>query len=141
MDYSKLADEFLSKMRLLHRAKLQKSIDEALQGETHVLHYLAYHENGALPGEISSQMNVSSARVAQTLNSIEKKGWITRRIDTSDRRRILVNLTPEGKAEADKHLMFALNLVSDMLKQLGEQDAKEYVRITARLADIFNKTE
>ena len=141
MDYTMLAYEFMSKMRQLHRAKTQKSIDEALQGEAFVLHYLAFQTNEAMPGEISSQMNVSSARVAQTLNSIEKKGWITRRIDINDRRRILVNLTPEGKSEADKHVSFVLGLVSDMLKLLGEQDARDYVRITGKLTDIISNTE
>jgi DNA-binding MarR family transcriptional regulator len=141
MDYSILAAEWLSKMRPLHSAKLQKNINEALRGEIYALHFLVFHDGEALPGEISNEMNVSSARIAQTLNGMEKKGWISRRIDTSDRRRILVNLTPEGKLEAKKHMDTALGHIAKMLALLGEQDAKEYVRITGRLAEIIRDNE
>ena len=139
MDYSILAGELLNKMRSLHRASLQKSIDEALQGETYVLHYLNNSDGEVLPGEISNEMNVSSARIAQTLNSMERKGWITRRIDTGDRRKILVGLTPEGITEAEAHLKKAVDQVTKMLTLLGERDAKDYVRITGKLAEIISQ--
>ena len=137
MDYSNLANELLEKMHSFRRAKPQKSIDESLQGEAFVLHYLAQHGEGVLPGEISNEMRVSSARIAQTLNNIEKKGWITRQIDTNDRRRILVNLTPEGKTAAEKHHQAISNLAIKILSMLGEHDAKEYVRIMGRLAELL----
>ena len=139
MDYSGLAIELLNKMRLLHKAKSQRCIDEALQGEAFVLHYIMLNDNDVLPSEISDEMNVSSARIAQTLNNIEKKGWITRQIDPNDRRKILVRLTPEGKTKAEKHHQAVISLAEKMLGLLGEHDAKEYVRITGRLADMVSK--
>lgn len=139
MDYSKLAVELLSKMQSLRKAKPQRNIDEALQGEAFVLNYIASHGDEVIPGEIGQEMNVSSARIAQTLNSIEKKGWITRQIDTSDRRKIIVKLTPEGKNEAEKLNQRVMDIATKMLAQLGEHDAKEYVRITGKLADTCSK--
>ena len=138
MDYSILAAELLHRMRSLHSARMQKSIDEALQGETYVLHYLSCHEGEALPGEISNEMNVSSARVAQTLNGMENKGWISRRIDPRDRRKILVSLTDKGKTKAEEYFRNVVELVTKMLTLLGERDAEEYVRITSKLADIIS---
>ena len=140
MDYMNLANELMSNMRLLHSAKMQKKVDEALQGETYVLHYLAYRDAETLPGDISIQMNVSSARIAQTLNNMEKKGWITRRIDSGDRRKIIVSLTAEGRMEEAKHTKTILGLVSEMLSLLDVQDALDYVRITGKLAEIISKT-
>ena len=134
-DYSALAVELLEKMHDLHSAKQQKDIDEALRGEAVALHYLAHHNGKVSPGQIVSEMKVSSARIAQTLNSVEKKGWITREIDPSDRRKVLVALTPTGEDAAAEHLQRITDLTTKMLALLGEKDAKEYVRITGKLAE------
>jgi len=141
MDYSKLALELIKKMYLLHRATPQKSIDEAMQGEAYVLHFIAERGSNVMPGEIGGAMNVSSARVAQTLNNIESKGLIVRQTDVNDRRRVLVSLTPEGRSAAEKHQQNLLSLVTEMLKLLGERDAREYVRITGKLADAISKND
>ena len=139
MNYSLLALELLQKMQTIHRARPQKYIDEALRGEVFVLRYIAGHGDEALPGEIGNEMNVSSASIAQTLNSMEKKGLLTRRIDPNDRRRILVRLTRNGKYAANKHHSNAIELAAKMLDLLGEEDAREYVRITGKLADIVDR--
>jgi len=139
VDYPNLAMELLEKMQSLRRARPQRNITEALQGEAFVLHYIANHSPEVLPSEIGHEMDVSSARIAQTLNRIEEKGWITRQIDINDRRRILVRLTPEGKAAAENHRRIVLGIAAKMLSLLGEDDATEYVRITGKLADLIVK--
>lgn len=136
MDYSRLAVEFLEQMYSFRKIKPLKSIDESLQGEIFAINYIAIHGDDVLPGEISNDMDVSSARVAQTLNNLEKKGLITRRIDPNDRRKILVTLTPEGKTFSEMHRKHILETVVKMLEMLGEDDAREFVRIMARLVKI-----
>ena len=138
MDYPALAAELLGNMQSLRKAKAQKHIDESLHGEAFVLHYIANHDGDVLPGEIGGEMGVSSARIAVTLNGLESKGLITRHIDLSDRRKILVGITPEGKALAEKQQQAVLEGASKMLALLGEQDAKNYVRIVGRLSEIMS---
>jgi len=137
LDYSGLAVDMLEQMRYLHGVGPQKSIDDVLQGETFVLLCIAHHGGETLPGAISAEMNVSSARIAQALNSTEKKGWITRKIDPCDRRRILVALTPAGNGVVEERMQMMHDLARKMLERLGKDDAKEYVRILGRLVDIF----
>lgn len=139
MDYTKLATELLAKMRSLHKARSQRGISESLQGEAFVLHYVAYHDGGVLPGDISQEMGVSSARIATALNRLEDKGFVTRQIDRGDRRRILVDVTKEGRDVAKKHWQSMLGATENMLKFLGEHDAKEYVRIKSKLADMISE--
>jgi len=137
MDYEKLADELLCKMQSLHRAGPQRNIDESLRGEAMILHFISRRGCGVLPGEIGQEMGVSSARVAAALNSLEVKGLITRQIDKSDRRRILVSITPEGSALEARQFLEIVGEVARMLELLGERDAKEHVRIMGRLAEIL----
>ena len=138
MDYSDLVADLLNSMHSFHKAKSQKNINEAIQGEAFVLCYIASRGNDVLPGEIGQEMAVSSARVAVALNRLEQKGLVTRRIDTNDRRKILVGITQEGKVFAEKHQQSVLRVASKMLELLGEHDAKEYVRIMRKLAEILS---
>lgn len=138
MDFEKLSEEFLRNNRLLHKARPHKNINDAFQGEAFILHFIAENGDNVLPGEISNVMDVSSARVATALNSLENKGLVTRQIDKEDRRRILVSLTQKGKDVANEHRQIVIKATAKMLGLLGEHDAKEYVRITERLAEIVS---
>ncbi|MCL2491743.1 MAG: MarR family transcriptional regulator [Coriobacteriia bacterium] len=137
MGYDDLAAELMDEMKSLHSIKPQQHINEAFRGEAFILDYIATHEGTVLPSEIGHVMDVSSARIANALGNLEKKGLITRRIDTGDRRRILIELTAHGKEMAHKHHQAILGVVSKMLSLLGEDDAKEYVRINKRLSQIL----
>ncbi|MCL1855471.1 MAG: MarR family transcriptional regulator, partial [Clostridia bacterium] len=119
MNYTGLAAELLNGMQSLHKAKSQRNMNEAMQGEAFILGYIARRDQDVLPGEISQEMGVSSARVAAALNSLEKKAWITRRIDEKDRRKILVGITPEGKEVAGEHQRNVLSAAAGMLALLG----------------------
>jgi Transcriptional regulators len=139
MDYSELASELMQKMYKMRQTRTNKQIDESMQGERFVLQFIASHTDYVLPSEISNTMGISSARIAAALNSMEQKGLITRQIDSNDRRQILVGLTPEGKALANEQHQKTMEALTNTLRQLGEHDAREYVRIIGRLAEFASQ--
>jgi DNA-binding MarR family transcriptional regulator len=87
---------------------------------------MVYHDDSALPSELAAAMNTSSARVAMALKSLEKKGFVTRRIDTGDRRKINVSLTPRGRELVESHKEEMHRKMERILCQLGEADAREF---------------
>ena len=133
MDYRELAVEFMKTSHSMHKGRGQKKISDSMQGESFVLYYIANNEN-ATPSDISNEMNISSARIAATLKSLENKGLIIRRIDVEDRRRILIDLTEKGKIQVEQHNEMIMNTITNMLKFLGEEDAKEFLRILKKLS-------
>lgn len=135
MDYTHLAQEFMGIMHQLRKRGPQKQISDSMHGETFVLLYINRHEGNVIPSEISNELGISTARVAATLNSLESKGLITRRIDVDDRRRILVEVTPAGKEQVEEHFRMVLKTTENMLRYLGDDDAREYVRIMKRLSE------
>lgn len=137
MNYEELAEQFLETSYQFQKGGHQKKIDGVMRGEIFVIIYIAQNGRSVLPSEISNAMGISTARIAAALNNLEKKGLITRQIDVSDRRKILVDLTPAGKALAEEHRLMALKTTTRMLELLGEQDAKELVRIMVRLTDLM----
>ena len=136
MDYEQLAGELMQKMFLMGNARPNMDIAESMRGEMIVLQYIIRRGCPVKPSEISRAIQRTTARVAATLNGLEKKGLITREIDEGDRRRILVKLTPAGRATVEERHREVMCMVSQMLSMLGEEDAREYVRLTGRLADI-----
>jgi len=141
VDYKKLAAELINGMDAVHKMKPQKNITNALRGEAFALVYIQNKGGNALPGEIGQKMQVSTARVAAALNNLEKKGLITRRIDPDNRRQILVGITENGRELAKKHQENVLEMSAKLLELLGEHDAKEYVRIMKRLAELLPDVE
>ena len=137
MDYRKLAEEFLVHMYLFRKNRPQKRIYDSLQGEAFALHSIV-SSGDTTPSEISEDIELSGARVAAILNSLENKGYITRQIDKSDRRRILVTITEAGKIKEMEYRNEIINLTVAMLKRLGDKDAGEYIRITKKLVDLSN---
>ena len=81
----------------------------------------------------------STARIAVVLNTLEKKGYITRAIDPSDRRRVLVSLTPAGAEYIQGVRRQLRQRMRVLLEELGEADAKEYLRITERMLSITQR--
>ncbi len=139
MDYIDLATQFLENLFKLKRHGHQKKFNECMQGEAMAILYILRRKNIVMPSDISNDMKISSARVAAMLNSLESKGYITRQMDKSDRRKILVDLTQEGKELAEKHSKAIAVHTAHMLETLGEHDALELVRIVKKLANINSK--
>lgn len=139
MDYRALAEAMLSHMDTLNQCRPQRKLNDGMRGEAFVLRYVIFHEGRVLPSEISQFMHISTARVAAALNNLERKGLITRSIDPSDRRRILVALTGEGQAFANRQREEMLRHTEQMIRRLGEPDARELVRLVGRVAEIMQE--
>ncbi|MDR2559885.1 MAG: MarR family transcriptional regulator [Oscillospiraceae bacterium] len=137
MNYDELAVKLLENMKALFRAKTHQRINDAMCGEAFGLQYIALNGGSVLPGDISAEMNVSSARVAAALNNLENKGLITRRTDKNDRRKVIVEITPEGREIAEKQWKNIVDGATKLLNLLGENDAREYVRIMGRMTEVM----
>ncbi|MEG1633905.1 MAG: transcriptional regulator [Oscillospiraceae bacterium] len=138
MDYRELAMSlFSSRFFSAHRAHYQP-ISESSKGENFVLQLLCEREV-VLSSEIASSMHITTARVASLLNQLQKKGYIQRQTDESDRRRVIVKITKEGRARAESQLKLILDRAEELLSDLGEQDATEFIRILGRIQQNSTK--
>lgn len=134
MDYEKYADEILSYIvaNVQKQQTIQNDIWEISKGELALLLYLLEENNGALPKEISLRFDINTSRVAAILNSLCKKGYVTRVTDPKDKRKIHVYITDNGSRFAVERKRKILNHVKDMLMKLGEKDSAEYLRIVKK---------
>lgn len=139
MDYKELALELegqYAKMR--HKPTKNKMAHLSHGGEMFTLHIIVSIGEPVSPGELSLECDVSTARIATTLKSLENKGYINREINKEDRRRALVTATPLGREVSEKFEAHRREKLEKILRELGEKDAREYVRLMGRVASIMS---
>ncbi len=84
-----------------NRSKMQREFSRGAHGEQFVLRELSL-KGTQTPSQLATALQASSGRISTVLSSLEKKGWITRDIDSNDRRIIRVSLTDSGREESHR---------------------------------------
>ncbi|MEO9477412.1 MAG: MarR family winged helix-turn-helix transcriptional regulator [Cyclobacteriaceae bacterium] len=70
--------------------------------------------------QLASELNVTKATVSDAVKALEKKGLISKTIETDDARSYIIDLTPEGKKIAQKVSLFA-NPLHSPIEGLSEE--------------------
>lgn len=139
MNYEIIAEEIFSKLRNNYKDSLNKLLSEFTSGEIGVLGYLVFEKDKVTSGELSEKLNVSTARVASILNSLENKGYIKRTNDNLDKRKTLVTITDKGEKLAYSVKRELTSKIINVIKEVGEEDIKEYIRISLKIENVLNK--
>lgn len=136
MDYTELAIQLIDMRASAPQIKMERTMSRIARGEVLALNYLAANGNRAYPKDMSKVLMLTTARVAAMLKSLEGQGMIMRTPDPSDSRQVIVCLTERGTALVEERRTGMIHSVAKMLEALGEEDAKAYVRIQARLIEL-----
>lgn len=121
----------LSEFSLI-REKLESTI--LLKGENVLLSYLNECKIST-PSALASVLDVTPARIAAILRSLEKKDFILRGIDMHDKRRVIVELTEKGAEFAQKLKNDINRQALSLFEALGETDATEFLRLMKKISE------
>lgn len=139
MDYEKIAIQWIDKMMEMRINKKENKITNSIRGKEFVLFYIYQKNDVVEPGELSKCLSLSTARIAKILSQLEHEDLLTRSLNLEDRRKINVSLTSKGKNVAKINKDDLVLQITEVLKHLGSDDAKEYLRITNKLLEIYCK--
>ncbi|MFD9031221.1 MarR family winged helix-turn-helix transcriptional regulator [Streptomyces sp. NPDC059567] len=82
----------------LRRVREQSLVDFDLERyEFDTLHKLAGRGGSAAPSELAQDLDLAPASVTGRLDALEKRGFVRRTQSTTDRRRVVVELTASGR--------------------------------------------
>lgn len=81
------------------------------------------------PTAIAERLIVTTASVTSLLDTLERRGLVERRPDPSDRRRLLIVITPDGKALVDQFLPEIVALQTAALATLTEAQRRQLVEL------------
>lgn len=103
-----------------------------------ILIEISKHNNMITPSELSEILEVSRPAITPFLNSLEANGYIKREISAEDRRSIFISLTKKGRELESRTKQRKQLLLESFIEKLGENDAKELMRIMKK-AEIIIK--
>lgn len=136
MELQKLTEELLRTLSSLGRADLPQALLGNMKGEGFLLSYLASQQGESTPGDLRAALGVSAPRTAAMLRALEEKGFLQRRVNGRDKRRVVVTMTEDGLRMATLRRKDLYEQVRRTLEQLGERDTREFLRILGRIAEI-----
>ncbi len=97
-------------------------------------------ESPLTPSEIGERILLPSASITSTLDVLERRGWVQRVPNPEDRRSVLIEITPEGRATADQLLPGIRALERSALSALTKREQTQLLamlgKILARAAEI-----
>ena len=88
-----------------------------------------------LSGEVGAQMHITSGTVTALLDNLERKGYVERRGDAHDRRRVLVDVTPSAQAVLDRVLPAVQQLCRTLVDPLGPQRQQVLIDILGEIRE------
>lgn len=97
------------------------------------LRLLAFTREGELPmGKIGERLMVHPASVTNTVDKLERAGMVRRRTAAEDRRRVLAEITPQGRVLVEK----ATATLNDARFALDGIDTETAVALSALLRTV-----
>ena len=89
-------------------------------------------------GELASRVSLSQGTVTDILNRLEKRGLIMRLRDTSDRRRVLVEVTQQGLAVLEDSPPLLQERFIQRFGQLEEWEQTQLLASLQRIASMMD---
>jgi DNA-binding MarR family transcriptional regulator len=87
------------------------------------------------PSEIAERLLRSSATMTNLLDALEREGWARRVANPEDRRSVLVEITDEGRALADRFLPGVRKVEIAILGDLTGAERSKLMSILAKVLD------
>ena len=133
------AENLFNRLKPTNFKSLTDTLNYFNRGEVGVLSYLAFEKSEASSGELSEKLNVTTARIASILNSLENKKYIRRKGDSLDKRKTLVVITESGKELAVETKKELMDILIKVIKEIGYEDIEEYTRIVQKIRNVLDK--
>lgn len=89
------------------------------------------------PTEIARRLIVTTASVTSLLDTLERRGFVERRPDPADRRRLLVAITPPAQAMVRQYVPEVVALQGAVMSGIGEEDRQQLIAILTRIREAI----
>lgn len=96
-------------------------------------------DKGISLSDIQSNIHVTKGAVSQIFNALEKKGYINREIDKTNRRRIIVTLTEEGNKVLENTKVQVEQKLEHIISRFGEKNMQQLIMLVNQLTDITDE--
>lgn len=110
-------------------------------GRYSVLMALDVHRPSLAPSEIAERLGVTRATVTGLIDGLTRDGFVVHTLDSDDRRRKAVAITPEGEALLDVVLPDIFARMADLTAPLSTEERRQAVRLLGKIEDGLTRPD
>jgi DNA-binding MarR family transcriptional regulator len=111
------AEQFDQLYGRVWRAFFKGDTEDLTQHERQLLHHVP-SEGGIPLGDVARHLGIPKSSASERVKSLERRGFLTRRRDSKDERRLAIVLTKAGAARMRSDSILDLGRLRPALKQL-----------------------
>ena len=135
-----LVELFHDIMDIEEKAIITDSFKDITNNDMHVIEAIGMGAPKNM-SSIARQLHVTTGTLTIAMNSLVKKGYVTRTRSEKDRRVVFIALTEKGKKAYDHHQRFHREMIDAVLSDLTEEETQVLARALENLLKFFREKE
>ena len=88
---------------------------------------LARGKGYVLPSEITKSLKLSPPAVSRMLHTLEKKGYLTKKVREEDHRYVKLEITEEGLNKIHEEMSHIREILARVQERMGEEDMDKFL--------------
>lgn len=88
---------------------------------------------------VAKKMRITAGSLTTSINSLVKKGYVTRKRSEKDRRVVHIMLTEKGEKAYYHHKDFHIQMVSCATESMDDQEIQRLLELLQNLTGFFNR--
>jgi len=93
-------------------------------------------KEGSFATDIAPQMGMESSSLSRMIKMLEEAGFITRKADEEDKRKVKIMLTENGLAKKEHAKSIVRNFNMLIEERIGKEKKEKFMEILGEIADI-----
>ncbi len=134
-DAATARDLRMATFRLSRRLRTERALDSMSDGQFAVLHTLKASGPHTL-GELADGERVTAPSMNRTVNCLEEAGWVTRTPDETDRRKVNIEITDDGRTLVTEALRRRDRWLATTLASLTPRQRKTLAAAAAIMSEV-----
>ena len=120
------------------KAIITEEFKDISNNDMHIIEAIGLYEPRNMSA-VAKSLSVTVGTLTIAINSLVKKGYVSRVRSDADRRVVLLSLTEKGQKAYRHHERFHRNMVEAVMNQMSEEELKVLVKALENLSSYFRK--
>jgi DNA-binding MarR family transcriptional regulator len=90
-------------------------------------------------GQLIKELRISKQAAGQLVDTLVTRGYLDRRVDSDDRRKLVIGLTERGKGAAEAQAAARKRIDAELLSGVGQEDIDRTRRTLAVLCNLVRQ--
>ena len=125
-------------MELEEQAIITEEYKDITNNDMHIIEAIGLDGDSTM-SMVAKKMRITAGSLTTSINSLVKKGYVTRKRSDKDRRVVHIMLTEKGEKAYFHHRDFHIQMVSCATENMDDQEIQRLLELLQDLTSFFNR--